>query len=781
MASLLPLWLPRLGASPRRLPCPAPRGVLRLLSTEAPPPPPLSAAVFLELSWLEKRLQHITSARYGKRWESRCALDVSALRPAIEAEAGRVLGRGRVSVRAVYAYGVRSAFSSGEGKSAASSSVDLVRALTEEGVMVRMFNLRFCVSHEAVPVALAADFVHAATLSGEVDTGVPIGGDAATAATGGAAAAGGAPLSPTQLLIVACGTLNYLPAMVRASQRGRFTALATTRTNWASCVQHVDASVAGITAPLLMDAALEACVVPIDKFRAGATPDAALAAALHAQLLEAAGADAPMSSAEVSVVAARSGTLRQLRRSGLSLLSLLKGAPQLFSLTHTPAPPASDESAAASGASSWSLVLRRAAGPQASEARSEQAQVEATAEAAARMDHGSRGGAAGSKPASAGAPRPGGVVPSPAAGQAPMAPSKARASKRGPGSAPAAPSGGPASARPHREASEQAARAPRGAQGAALQGHAHAEQALGAGEARGSEVQQAEAGGEAGSSAAAERSPRGASPPAEATIDGLMTAALDELLTVALGPSAVVEEAPPGAAQVEEAPQAVEATQAAEVAAVEVPVESAQAAEVAAAAAALEAESAQAEVVAVEAPQEEGAQAELAAVEAPLAEIAHAEEVAVESPQVASIESDASTLHSGDAGAAVSTPVEAPAAPRKQRGKRGAAAAPVDGAEDAAGHSGGGGAIEAAGEAGAAGGETLRAAAQAAARDLIQLAVAAGALPADVVKPTRPNLLRLLALAGVPPPHPATKLMDLLAAVEAQREGLVKGWGGGAP
>lgn len=362
-------------------------------------PSQVYAQIFLDFNWLEKHVYACAEQKFGRQApENSWALDAGPLQrfmedrltQAIEATtpSWKSVGNHGVKVQAAYAY----------GSSTERARRTIVRALSEEQVSVRSFpssqNTPIC----APAVALAADLVHACSIRGPVDWGMPIHQLAASAAAGEGGLGAGAPSSSTakqlpitHAVIAAHGSPTYFPAMARASQHDRLVVLASTHSEWARLSSQMIAEQRETTLPLFLDDLLPRMVLTPDEFRANAASKELIAAKLCLQLLhrqsERAG-QASTSSSSSSSFSSSAGTtiwanelvpllrdlqhLKDLRKHGLTLKDFLREFPQLFELQEQEGAGGGGGGSGSSyggsgGSTSWRLRLAKGADAQAVE------------------------------------------------------------------------------------------------------------------------------------------------------------------------------------------------------------------------------------------------------------------------------------------------------------------------------------------------------------------------------------------------------------------------------
>jgi hypothetical protein len=169
--------------------------------------------------------------RFGEDFSSACAFDAAPLLPFLEQRVAEVLSLPSVDITAVYGYG---SLRRDRGAKII-AAVDSVRAFAEEGVAVRNFSSVGDATTVAPAVSLTADLVHASSIRGNVDTGVPI----STAHLTGSPSDPNRPfeLQPTQIVVALIGSPVYFPGLVRASQHDRTVVVGSSRADWTRLVQ----------------------------------------------------------------------------------------------------------------------------------------------------------------------------------------------------------------------------------------------------------------------------------------------------------------------------------------------------------------------------------------------------------------------------------------------------------------------------------------------------------------------------------------------------------------
>ena len=290
-------------------------------------PAALTAQAFVDLNWLDAQL----------------------------ATTALALGKDAVDVRDVFGYG-----SYQTRQDASSRNVDLVRALTEEGATVRTFNTAAGGLVCMPAVSMAVDMVHACAIRGDVDNGVPLsaaapllalrpssagrGSGGAGGGNGAAAASSlarppllddphhGVNLKPTAVVIGVLGSPMYLPAVVRATQHGRLSAIVTTDDAWARLTGAIRDDLRGVVVRVPLEAALEGMITSLAAFRAGAMPAVELARALAAAIVAHVGRGHSLTGTELAMLLTHARLLKDLRKLNITLRQLAVAYPELFAV-----------------------------------------------------------------------------------------------------------------------------------------------------------------------------------------------------------------------------------------------------------------------------------------------------------------------------------------------------------------------------------------------------------------------------------------------------------------
>ena len=298
---------------------------------------------FVDIDFLLGALTTHAKQKYGPSFASSCVLDAGPLKPFLEGAAAAALGgECEVTISHVFAYGSLPR----KPADVSARNWDAVRVCGEEDWALRRFNPPVAPQattttasatssatvaavgptrgpHPFPSIALAVDMLHACAIRGGVDDGVPVGG-------------GGSGGALTHLVIGLVGSPAYLPALVRAAQHGRLTALASTDAMLREIVAPLREELKGVTVPLSIDALLPQMVVPLGTFRATAQPLASLAATLHAAIAAGVGMNTLVNGTELAGVVAGSKLLKELRRASVTLKVVCEKHPDLFTLATEP-------------------------------------------------------------------------------------------------------------------------------------------------------------------------------------------------------------------------------------------------------------------------------------------------------------------------------------------------------------------------------------------------------------------------------------------------------------
>ena len=297
-------------------------------------PRPLTGQAFIDLNWLDRQILNSAAVKSaGERYALRNALDAGSLRPYLESKTAAALGGKGVTldIRDMYAYGTYG--NTPKSKLHIRRNVDLVRALTEDGVVCRTFTSQQ--GNACAPaIALAVDMVHACAIRGDVDNGQPVTDGAAVeeARAVGEHYGDGAVLRPADVVLGVLGSPQYLPAVLRAAQHGRTAAIVTTTDAWSRLTSAVRDDLNGIVVHIPIEEALESMVTTLAEFRATAMPPGELARELADSMIAHVGMGRVLSGSELAMLLTQVRLLKELRKVNMTLRQLVSGNLDVFSV-----------------------------------------------------------------------------------------------------------------------------------------------------------------------------------------------------------------------------------------------------------------------------------------------------------------------------------------------------------------------------------------------------------------------------------------------------------------